>query len=398
MRNPVPTYGHTLRDLWQFEPGITYLNHGAFGAPAKPVEEAARRWRDQTAANPTAFFERQLPTVLRESAEQLATHLDGKGDDLVFVNNVTAGINAVLRSLVLMPGDEVVATNHLYISARRTLDFVCERAGARLIFADVPFPVRTENDIVSAVVGAMSPRTRLVMLDHVTHETALVMPIERIAARCAERGVAVLIDGTHGPGNVPVRLEELGRQGVGWYAGSCHNWLGAPQGTGFLWVHPDRQGLIRPTAISNRFGDGFTEAFDWPGTRDFSGWLAVPEALRHRGTLGGEKLPTYTHDLAQRAAGLLRDRWGSQAGAPVEMFSSMATVALPVDGPATAAAAADLRQTLRGDYRIEVYIMPFNGRLWVRLSAYLYNEMSDYERLADAVTEITGGNPIAANG
>jgi isopenicillin-N epimerase len=398
VRNPVPRYGHTLRDQWQFEPGITYLNHGAFGAPSIPVEEAARRWRDRTAANPTSFFERQLPSALRDNAQELANHLGGAGDDLVFVNNVTAGINAVLRSLVLMPGDEVVVTNHLYISARRTLDFVCERAGARLIFADVPFPVRNENDIVSAIVGAMSPRTRLVMLDHVTHETALVLPIERIAARCAERGVAVLIDGTHGPGNIPIALDRLGNQGVGWYAGSCHNWLGAPQGCGFLWVHPDRQGLIRPTAISNRFGDGFTEAFDWPGTSDFSAWLAVTEALRHRGTLGGDRVPTYTHDLAQRAAGLLRDRWNTLTGAPLEMFSGMATVALPVDGPATPSAAADLRHTLRGDYRIEVHIMPFNGRLWVRLSAYLYNEISDYERLADAVLEITGGNPVAANG
>ncbi len=398
MRNPVPKYGHTLRDQWQFEPGITYLNHGAFGAPAIPVEDAARGWRDRTAANPTAFFERELPTALRTAAGELAIHLGGTGDDLVFVNNVTAGINAVLRSLVLMPGDEVVVTNHLYISARRTLDFVCERAGARLIFADVPFPVRSENDIVSAVVGAMSPRTRLVMLDHVTHETALVLPIERIAARCAERGIAVLIDGTHGPGNVPVELDKLGDQGVRWYAGSCHNWLGAPQGSGFLWVHPDRQGLIRPTAISNRFGDGFTEAFDWPGTKDFSAWLAVSEALRLRGSLGGDGIPQYNHDLTQRAAGLLRDRWDTLTGAPLEMFSSMATVALPVDGPATAAAASDLREALHGDYRIEVHVTPFNGRLWVRLSAYLYNEISDFERLANAVLEITGGKPVAANG
>ncbi len=163
-------------------------------------------------------------------------------------------------------------------------------------------------------------------------------------------------------------------------------------------MHPDRQGLIRPTAISNRFGDGFAEAFDWPGTSDFSAWLAVTEALRQRSALGGDRVTAYTHDLAQRAAGMLRDRWNTLTGAPLDMFSAMATVALPVDAPATATAAADLRQTLRGDYRIETHIMPFNGRFWVRLSAYLYNEMTDYERLADAVLEITGGNPVAASG
>ena len=397
MRDPAGSFGHALLDTWQLEPGVVYLNHAAFGATPRPVAEAAETWRKQAAANPTAFFERTLGPALRASAETLGGFLGSAGEDIVFVDNVTAGINAVLRSLVVMPGDEIVATNHLYMAARRTLDFVCERAGGRLVLADLPYPARGEQDLMAAILGSLSPRTRLVMLDHVTHETALAIPIEAIAARCAERGIPVMIDGTHGPGNVPVDLDGLGEAGVGWYAGSCHTWLGTPPGCGFLWTHPDRQALVRPTAISTRFGEGYTEAFDWPGPKDFSPWLAIGDALAMRKDYGDDIVRAHTHGLAREAAQMLSDRWGTPAGAPPSMTTAMVAVALPVETPATVSAAHTLRQALQQDYKIEVQVSPFNGRLWARISAYLYNEIGDYEKLAEAVPAVLRSDPLAAN-
>lgn len=398
MRLSAPKFGHGLLHQWRLDPDIVYLNHGGYGVPPMVVSRAAQEWRDQADADPTRFFEVTLGPEIRKNADRLARFLNAEGDDLVFVDNVTAGINAVLRSLVLMPGDEVVATSHLYQSVRRTLEFVCERGGARLVFADLPYPVRSEGEIVSGIMGALSPRTRLLMLDHVTANTALHLPIETIAHRCAERGVPVMVDGTHGPGNVPVDLGMLGEAGVRWYVGSGHHWLGAAHGCAFLWVHPDRQGLVRPTAISTRFGEGYTEAFDWPGAKDFGPWLSIGEALRFLDQYGDGRIRTYTHDLARKAAELLSHRWNTTLGAPPTMFSAMASVALPVDDAATGHAARRIAEQLRDDFGIEVTVTPFAGRLWVRLSAYLYNEIADYERLADAVLAITGKRPIAANG
>lgn len=398
MRFSAPKFGRRLLPQWRLEPGTAYLNHGAYGVPPLVVSRAAEDWRKHAEANPARFFEETLGPEIRRSAGLLARFLNADGDDLVFVDNVTAGINAVLRSLVLMPGDEVVATSHLYRSVRRTLEFVCERAGARLVFADLPYPVRSEGEIVAGITGALSPRTRLVMLDHVTANTALHLPIRTIALRCAERGIPVMVDGTHGPGNVVVDLNELGAAGIRWYVGSGHHWLGAAHGCAFLWVHPDCQGLVRPTAISTRFGEGFTEAFDWPGAKDFGPWLSIAEALRVHEQHGPARVRAYTHDLAQKAADMLSHRWNTTLGAPLDTFTAMASVAVPFSGPATDLSALRLTQQLRDDFAIEVTVTNFSGRLWIRLSAYLYNEMNDYTRLGDAVMTIAGNRPIAATG
>ena len=398
MRLTALKFGHAMLSNWRLDPDTVYLNHGGYGVPALAASRAAEEWRAQAETNPTRFFEETLVPEIRRNAGLLAGFLNAEGDDLVFVDNVTAGINAVLRSLVLMPGDEVIATSHLYQSVRRTLEFVCERAGARLVLADLPYPIRSEGEIIGGIMGALSPRSRLIMLDHVTANTALHLPIRTIALRCAERGVPVLVDGTHGPGNVAVDLTELGEAGVGWYVGSGQHWLGAAYGCAFLWVHPDRQGLVRPTAISTRFGEGFTEAFDWPGSKDFGPWLSMAEALRFQDHFGTTRIRTYSHDLARAAAEMLSQRWHTQLGAPLAMFSAMASVALPTNRAATELSAKRIRQQLRDDFGIEVTITPFAGRLWVRLSAYLYNEIGDYDRLCDAICTITGGESVAATG
>jgi len=398
VRFSAPKFGHALLSQWRLEQDITYLNHGGFGVPTLAVSRAAEKWRILAEANPTRFFDETLVPEIRRNAGLLAPFLNAESDDLVFVDNVTAGINAVLRSLVLMPGDEVVATSHLYRSVRRTLEFVCERAGARLVLADLPYPVRSEGVIVSGIMGALSPRTRLIILDHVTANTALHLPIRTIALRCAERDIPVMVDGTHGPGNVAVDLDDLGQAGMRWYVGSGHHWLGAALGCAFLWVHPDRQGLVRPTAISTRFGEGFTEAFDWPGAKDFGPWLSMSEALAFQDHHGAKRIRTYTHDLARKAAELLSQRWHTPLGAPPSMCSAMASVALPMNDAATDLSARRIAQQLRDDFGIEVTITPFGGRLWARLSAYIYNELEDYERLGDAVLAITGNAPLAAIG
>lgn len=396
MRLSDQKFGHGLRHNWPLEPDTVYLNHGAYGVPPIIVSRATDKWRARAAANPTRFFEQTLIPEIRRNADLLGGFLNAEGTDLVFVDNVTAGINAVLRSLVIIPGDEIVATSHLFQSVRRTLDFVCERAGARLVLADIPFPARSEGETTTAIMGALSPRTRLVLLDHVTANTGVRLPVETLAVRCAERGIPVIVDGTHGPGNLPLDLSALGDAGVGWYIGSGHHWLGCSFGCGFLWVHPDRQSLVRPTAISTRFGEGFTEAFDWTSSKDFSPWLTIEDVLLFRASFGEDRIRDYTHSLAREAAELLSTRWGTPLGAPLHMFSSMATVALPVDGPATPRAARAFKERLRDEHSIEVTVTPFGGRLWLRLSAFLYNGIGDYQRLADAVSGHSGGRKMAA--
>lgn len=381
-------FGRDARRHWALDGTTTHLNHGSYGAVPRAVMQAAEARRHHVQSNPTQFVRTELPGLLREAAALLAAYLGGQADDVVFVDNATTGINAVLRSLVLLPGDEVVVTNHVYGAVLRTLEFVCQRAGARLVQTEIPFPLSDADTVRDRIVGSLSPRTRLVVVDHVTSPTALTLPIAAIAAAAAERDVPVLVDGAHGPGMQDVGLDALGEAGVCWYAGNCHKWLGAPPGCGFLWTRSDRQGTVRPTTISHFIADGYTAAFDWPGTKDFSAYLAVADAVAFRRSFGEDAIFEYCHALAVAGGEMLATAWGTELGTPASMTGFMTTVAFPVGGPATRETADRLWRTFNDEHEVVPSVVPFGGRLWVRGSAYIYNEVADFERLAEAGLKI----------
>jgi isopenicillin-N epimerase len=382
-------FGQAARADFALEEGLTYLNHGAFGAVARPVLAAAQAWREQIEAQPSRFLTTELQPMLRRTADRLGDYVGARGEDLVFLDNATTAINAVLRSLVLFPGDEVLTTNLSYGAVMRTLEFVCDRAGARLVPAHVDYPITSADDARDAVLDAITPRTRLVVLDHVTSKTAAVLPVAEIAAECRERGVAVLVDGAHAPGMLDLDIESLG---VDWYAGNCHKWLGAPRGSAFLWTMPDRQPNLRPTTISHFVAEGYLAAFDWPGTKDFAPVLSVPAALDYRAGYGEDRIRAYCHGLAVEAGPHLARRLGTVVGLPEDRTAFMTTVALPAAlGPGKKPIADAIRKRIREEHHLEIDIQPFEGRLWMRLSLYLYNEMDDVDRLATAVRSLLDG-------
>ncbi len=378
----------SLRDAFLLEDGVAYLNHGAFGATPRTVLAAADVWRRRLEAQPVRFFQRELPQRLRATATRLAAFLGARGEDLVFVDNATAGVSAVLRSLDIKPGDELLTTTHVYPAVRKILHYVAARAGAAVIEADVPFPVTGEDEIFAAIAARFSPRTRLLVVDHITSPTAIAFPMKRIVQAAKARGVAVLVDGAHAPGQLDLDIPGIGAD---FYVGNCHKWLFAPKSCGFLWADPDAQAAIHPLVISHGHGGGFLAAFDWAGTRDLSAWLAVDTALDFVETIGADVLRDRNHALMREATKLIAGQWSTQAGAPPSLLGAMATIAVPTDrgkfesAPATWESAAAIHDYLWQDHRIEVPVPVFNDRIWVRISAQIYNHIGDYRRLADAL-------------
>jgi isopenicillin-N epimerase len=240
----------------------------------------------------------------------------------------------------------------------------------------VAFPRPDDADVLVGLAGAVSGRTRLAVLDHITSSTALLLPIGEMIAACHARGVPVLVDGAHAPGQVSL---DLGALNADWYVGNCHKWLFAPKGCGFLWARADRQDGIHPAVISHGYGQGFTAEFDWTGTRDPSAWLAVPAALAVHARLGGTALMARNVALAAAAGAGLAARWGTETGAGNRAAAAMAMVRLPGGGDA-----AGLRARLLAA-GTDVPIMAHGGRLWLRLSAQAYNEGADFERMGDLV-------------
>lgn len=368
------------RNEWQLDPEFTFLNHGSYGATPRTVINEQNRWRDRMEMHPTGFMTYELPTELRKAAARLAAFVGCNAMDLAFVENATVGCNAVLNSLALAEGDEILMTDHGYAAVRKAAEHVAKRTNARIVEAKVPFPVTDSEQIIEAVTSRLGPRTRIAILDHITSPTAVIFPIRELASVCRRAEVPVLIDGAHGPGMLALDISSIG---VDWYVGNCHKWLMAPKGSGFLWTDSKKQSDMHPLAISHGYGMGYTAEFDWIGTRDPSAWLSVPKAINFHELLGGHLLRERNTKLACEAATQLALRWKTIRGAPDDLTGSMAAIRLPVDGMATVERALELRAWLFEAHRIELTIMPFADSLWARISAQAYNEAADYQRLSD---------------
>jgi isopenicillin-N epimerase len=369
-------FGKPLRRKFLLEPGIAFLNHGSFGTTPRTVLAAAGRWRARMEANPDRFMRYVLPGALRAAAARLAGFLKAKADDVVFVENATSGMNAVLRSLAFRPGDEILATTHTYNAVRQTIHEVCKRSGAKLVEARIILPVDHEISLLRAIESKFSNSTRLVVLDHISSPTGLIFPVQRLAAMARARGATVLVDGAHAPGQLALDIPALG---VDWYAGNCHKWLFAPKGCGFLWSRAVAQAGIHPPVISHGYGKGFAAEFDWTGTRDFSSWLAVPDALHFFRRLGPVRSRSYNHKLVTQKAKEIASAWNTVVDGPPELHGSLMAIRLP--GFLQQRDPRQLMADLLVRHRAIVPVMPIDGVLWARISAQVYNTPADYDRL-----------------
>jgi len=389
-------FGHRMREQWLLEAETVYLNHGTVGAPPRRVLAAQQAIRDEIERQPARFLLRELaniggfasetPKRLRAAAGQVAAFVGARGDDLVFVDNATAGVNAVLRSLPLGAGDEIVLLDHAYGAIANTAAFTARERGATVRTVVLPWPPRPAA-VCEAVAGALTPRTRVAIVDHVTSQSALVLPVADIAVACRARGVPVLVDGAHAPGAIALDIPALG---VDWYVGNLHKWAWTPRSCGLLWASPDRQAGLHPPVVSWGLDQGFTTEFDWPGTRDPTAALAAPAALAYMQELGVAAVQRYNHALAWRAGRLLSERLGVPLVQEESQIGTMATVPLPARAGSSAADAQRLRDALLFEDHIEVQLHAFGEQLWTRVSAQIYNDETDVERLAQALTRHLG--------
>ena len=381
-----------MLEHWLLDPDVVYLNHGTVGAPPKRVLKRQQALRDEMERQPSRFVLRELnaeqpmpwrqESRLREAIGQVAPFVGARSEDLVFVPNVTTGVNAVLRSVPLAPGDEVVISELAYGGVASAARVVTREKGATLRTIDVPALPRDDGDVVEMFVGALTPRTRLVVVDHITAQSALVLPVAAIAAECHARGVPVLIDGAHAPGSIAL---DIPATGADWYSGNLHKWAHAPRSCGILWAKPEHQPTLHHPIASWGAGKGFHAEFEHTATIDPTSYLAAPEGIALLREWDFDAVLAYTHGLAVDAGLALCDRWGTTLDAPRHMIGAMVTVPLPETAGSTTEEAVRLRLALLVEDRIEVPVHAWRGRLWTRVSCQVYNDRSDVDRLAEAV-------------
>ena len=389
---------------WTLDPDVAFLNHGSFGACPKPVLGAQAELRARLEREPVDFMAREWERRMDEARIALAQFVGADPGAVAFVHNATGGVNTVLRSLTFSAGEEILVVDQGYNACQNAARFVAERSGARVVVAHLPFPLARPEEVTKAILDQVTGRTSLALVDHVTSATGLVLPIEAIVRGIDARGIDTLVDGAHAPGMVPLALDTLG---AAYYTGNCHKCMCTPKGSAFLHVRKDRQHLVHPLVISHGANAPRTDRsrfrleFDFTGTQDPTGWLAIPEAIRFMGSLlpgGWDELRARNHALALRGRSILCEALGIPAPAPDSMIGSLAAVPLPPAQDAADApplSIAPIMAKLYEKHRIETLasVWPVSPGRILRVSAQVYNDEPQYVRLAEALKEILAAAP-----
>eukprot|EP00892_Ulva_mutabilis_P005117 jgi/Ulvmu1/2978/UM015_0018.1 len=400
-----------VRKLFDLEANFHHLNHGSYGATLRVVSQAADEWRAAAEASPSRFMEEDAVPALMRAVSAAAGLLHARPSDCVPVQNATTGMTTVLRSLELSSNDSVLVLQCAYPAVKTAVGRVAEAAGASVVElqfdAECVMQPALVPERLRAALEAAGGSVRAVVLDHVVSFPPIVLPVKEMAAICREMDAVSIVDGAHAIGNVAM---DLGNLGVDAYVTNLHKWLCTPKGTALLWVAEAQQARVRPLVASQGAGLGFVGEHIWSGTADLAAWLAVPAAVEVHKRLGGKAQAKLRQSVLEEGVATLLKKFqvdgkdqpvliggenpdsalsGKGAALHVDCtsFPSMAAVRLPeMPGvAATAKAAQELRSRLRHEHAVEAPVIAWEGALWVRVSAAVYNTVADYEALAAAV-------------
>lgn len=379
----------SLRELFLLDPEVVFLNHGSFGATPRPVFHVYQQWQRELERQPVKFLNREVRDLLAEARGELADFVGAEPADLLFVPNATFAVNLVARSLALDEGDEVLTTDHEYGACCNVWRYVCGKKGAAYVRQSIPLPVTSADEVVERFWGAVTPRTRVVFLSHITSPTALRLPVEDICARARQAGILTVVDGAHAPGQVALDVAAVGAD---FYVGNLHKWMMCPKGVGFLHVCPERQRMLEPLVVSWGWGAeapeegsfSLVDALQWTGTMDPAAYLAVPAAIRFRAEHDWPAVTEACHQLLRRALTRVCDLTGLESVYPDDSwYVQMAVAPLPhVSDPDR------FQERLYDEFRVEVARTSWAGRLFLRLSVQGYNTPEEIDVLLRALAAL----------
>jgi isopenicillin-N epimerase len=372
-----------LRSLFLLDEKVHFLNHGSFGACARPVFDAYQYWQRRLERQPVLFLGREIDALDQQARQALGQYLHASAQNLVFVPNATFGVNIIARSLSLGPGDEILSTDHEYGACDNAWEFTCKKTGATLVHQPIPLPAHSADEMLEQFWQGVTERTRVIFLSHISSPTALKLPVEEICARARQAGILTLVDGAHAPGQISLDLETLEAD---FYVGSCHKWMFCPKGAGFLYARPEVQHLVEPLVVSWGYhakpestrGSQFLDYLGWTGTHDPAATLSVPAALQFMQEQAWDQVRRECHALLYSALQRVSELVQMKPLYPLDsdLYAQMGIAPLPA-GTNLAA----LKTRLYAEHLVEVPLIDWNGRKFMRISVQGYNTQEDLDVL-----------------
>ncbi|KAJ8659107.1 hypothetical protein O0I10_005146 [Lichtheimia ornata] len=399
-------FGHALRHEFLLEDGYVPMNHGSYGVCPRSVQAVRHEWQLKAEQNPDRFLKFTLWPELDKIRERLSRLVHCDRDELVFVVNASFGINSVVRSLSLKQAEKVLVFNTLYNAVDRTMAYLKDTRNVQLVMIELAYPMTDQQvyDTVKSTIDrehAKDPDVpiRMAMFDAVSSVPAVRFPFERVIQLCREHNILSVVDGAHALGQIPLDLHQADPD---FFIGNCHKWLFAPRGAAILYVPKRNQALVHPSVINVSYQDHsvdqssstFCDEFAWPGTIDFTNFVCVNAALDFRESLGGEEaIHAYCNKLARQGGELVAKKWGTHMIENEEetLTVAMANVQLPFENKAGLSDAIITRSffhKLIFDHHTTGQPFKHNGHWYLRLSAQVYNELADFEHLADAGLQV----------
>jgi len=377
---------------WPLKQNVVHLDHGSFGGCPIEITELQNEIRRSIESDTHDFFVRKYAVAIRNSKEALGDFINADPDGLVLVPGATYSLNVVIQGQSFKPGDEILTTSHAYSSSLIILKHVAKRDGAKLVMAEVPYPTASNQQVLDSILACTTERTRLAVIDHVPSRTGLILPIKEIVAELESRGIDSLVDGAHAPGMIEVNLRSIN---AAYYAASCHKWMCAPRGVGFLHVRKDRIDTIKPLIFArtaypanHSAHSSLEHCFDWLGTGDPSAYLSLPMTIKFIETLipGGHRaLFERNHALAIEARNLVCRRLELTPPCPDDMVGSMVSIPLPDSVQAETDGLVPLQTMLWEKHHVEVpiYQWPSYPKRVLRFSVQAHNLLEQYAWLAE---------------
>ncbi len=414
-----PSFGNDSKSLFMLESEYTFINHGAFGLTLRVAHDFCNAWREYAETQPLRYFDRHLLPHLVYSYRSFGKYVNCKPDQLALIPNATYGINSIVRSVVQNEDDHVLLLDLAYGAVKKIVETVCKEKGSKFDIVEVPLSMGSgvqgidfETSLLQVLEKSITPKHKLIIFDHTTSNTAINLPIEKMATICKKYGGKVAIDGAHGLFARDIDISSLfDKYGVDFYVGNCHKWFCSTKGLGFICVKdtriPGKNELV-PCIISHGYGDGFTSNFIWDGCRDYTGALSVPFLLEFWNRYDMDSIRSYQASTLQDSLNMLTNMWHenrpsvtSQGSASDDMIvpfayhSPMALIKLPKKWQifdtnngkfhATSSDAKAVQDYLYFEKKIEVPVKNIGNALYCRLSCHIYNSICDYKKLGEAL-------------
>ena len=380
-----------IKDIFLLNRDITFLNHGSFGSCPYPIFKEFQRYQKLLEFQPIAFLDENINNNILGAQQALSTFINCDADDIVFFTNPTTAINEVMRSIPLDDGDEILSSNHEYGALDKAWDFICKKRNVTHVKANIPNPIPSKESFIHAFSSAITKRTKVIFVSHITSATGLIFPVDEIIKIARQKNIISIIDGAHVPGHIPLDLTSLDPD---IYTGTCHKWLLCPKGTSFLYVKKNIQNKIDPLIVSWGYKNPeysrtpFQNNHLWQGTRDVSPFLTIPKAIKFREKYNWNHVSELCKKMILDFRNELLSKFELEP-----LFENNAHVWLgqmySFSIPNNIYECTKIKTQLIHEYKIEVPIFAWNGKLYIRISLNGYNSEDDLRQLLAVLPKIT---------